>query len=305
MKPSITILLSTYNGADYIKEQLDSLFSQDYSNFKILVRDDGSKDDTIKILNYYKKKENKEFSYYIGSNLGSCKSFLSLLNDAPKSDYYAFCDQDDVWDNDKLSCAVEKLFKLDNKKPNLYFSNLRVVDKNLKFVRLSHNSKQYMKNKFSPLIEPLTGGCTMVFNDVARELIINNIPDKCSMHDSWIYLVCGIFGSIVYDEKPHMSYRIHEKNVVGTYKKKNISSYIKRFVELISDSSNPRYINAISFKKCYEYMLEKDVYDKVNEICQYKNSLIQTIKLLIDRDLKASTLSREIKNKIFIILRRF
>ncbi len=86
----------------------------------ILARDDGSKDNTPAILNLY-AQENLAFSYYIGNNLGPAQSFFDLLRNSPSADYYAFCDQDDVWDRDKLFCAVTALEEERNSTPNLYF----------------------------------------------------------------------------------------------------------------------------------------------------------------------------------------
>lgn len=304
MKKTITVLLSTYNGEKYLRGQLESLISQDYLYFNILVRDDGSKDKTTKILEEYCLKTNGLLSYYIGNNVGPCKSFLQLLVDAPPSDYYAFCDQDDIWDKDKLSCAIAKIEKFDATKPNLYFSNLRIVDENLNFIRESHTEKLFRYNKYSPLIESLPSGCTMLFNKRVKSFICSCVPFECSMHDTWVYLICSFFGNVVYDEISHLSYRIHNKNAVGTYKSKTFFSYINTIANTLNNNKNQTQMDATNFLKCYKDLLDDDICEKLKKISNYNNSFHNMLSLLLDNELRASTTIRQIKYKLLVILQR-
>jgi rhamnosyltransferase len=132
---SVCVLLSTYNGEKYLKELLDSVLNQnceDKIKVSIFVRDDGSSDNTTNILKEYEQNGKIILFGHGGCNLGFAKSFSSLLANAPLSDYYAFCDQDDIWLPDKLISAVERLEKEDNNEiPLLYSTNLIVVDKDL------------------------------------------------------------------------------------------------------------------------------------------------------------------------------
>lgn len=111
--------MTTYNGEKYLKEQLDSLLKQVGVSVKILVRDDGSTDQTKSILDTYQKKG--LIDWYCGEHLNAPRGFLDLINRAPNADYYAFCDQDDVWDSDKLFIAVNLLSQYDDKLPLLKF----------------------------------------------------------------------------------------------------------------------------------------------------------------------------------------
>ena len=101
----VVILISTYNGEKYLAEQLDSLLNQTYQNIKIFIRDDGSKDKTIDIIKEYQKKSEKIFLTE-GKNIGFINSFFELLKLSNNADYYAYCDQDDVWMEDKIERAV-------------------------------------------------------------------------------------------------------------------------------------------------------------------------------------------------------
>ncbi|HOV15546.1 MAG TPA: glycosyltransferase, partial [Spirochaetota bacterium] len=124
--PKINILMSTYNGEKYLKEQLDSLLNQTYKNIKIYIRDDGSSDNTLNILKEY-NKENK-INLFVGENIGFVKSFFWLIKNSDNADYYSFSDQDDVWFPGKLEKAINLLNKYDSQIPTLYFSNFDYYD---------------------------------------------------------------------------------------------------------------------------------------------------------------------------------
>lgn len=298
---SVIVLLSTYNGEKYLSQQIDSLLSQKGVAVHILVRDDGSNDSTLSILEKY-SSENTNFEYYEGKNCGPAKSFLDLIQHAGEADYYALCDQDDVWDDDKLLIAVEKLASFDSEKPALYYSNLRIVDENLKFFRLSHTSELFNPNRYSALTENLCTGCTAVFNYRAKEMISDKLPDYCTMHDTWIYMVCKLLGNTYYDSEAHISYRQHGNNVVGTYLNKNNGKIMKeRFLRLFKRDLQPRYMNAISFDECFaSYMNDVDR-SKVLKIVHYKDSLKDRLNLLFDNEIKASSFYGNLRFKVHIL----
>lgn len=301
MNPSATILLSTYNGEKYLAEQIESLLNQKNVNIQIIARDDGSKDETLSILKHY-AASNIGFSVYSGGNVGPAKSFLDLLLKANESDYYAFCDQDDVWDDDKLACAIDHLKVVNISEPSCYFSNLRIVDHQLTFYRLSHSAPLTQKSKYSALTEDMATGCTLVFNAAAKKLVQTRIPQICSMHDSWIYLVCKFFGTVVYDTSAHISYRQHGSNVVGTYlEKKSSSIYISRAKRLFNRNLQPRYTNAINFLRYYGDLMNEEDLTNVAKIANYKNSIKDRLSLLLDKNIYASSLSRDIRYRLLII----
>lgn len=298
---SVIVLLSTYNGEKYLKEQIDSILRQKDVDVSILVRDDGSSDGTIKILEEYNKQFGN-FSYYQGVNCGPAKSFLDLLKTADEADYYAFSDQDDLWDDDKLSCAVRILKHMDDSKPLLYYSNLRVVDENLQFYRNAHSTKLYNPNKYSALTENLSGGCTAVMNYKTKRLITDRMPDYCTMHDTWIYTVCKILGDTVYDETPHMSYRQHGNNVVGTHLKKNRIKTIKEKIQrLFNRGLQPRYVTAINLYKCFGDIMDNEDREKVLKIINYKRSLKDRMNLFFDKDIRATTRYGNLRFRLHIL----
>ena len=144
-QPKVNILLATYNGEKFLKTQLDSLIEQTYENIDIYVRDDCSTDNTVEFIKNY-IESNKSGKRIIllennGVNLRPPKSFYQIARECEPAEYYAFCDQDDVWDNDKLSIAIQSLEKFDHLVPNLYFSNLRMVHDTLSYIRDFYNEK--------------------------------------------------------------------------------------------------------------------------------------------------------------------
>lgn len=212
----LIVLMSTYNGEKYLREQLDSLIEQELKPNKILIRDDGSKDSTLDILKQYSNKYDY-IEYYQGDNIGPAKSFFELINKVSGYDYYSLCDQDDVWLRDKLKVSVEMLNKEEKDKPLLYSSRVNFVDKELNKVK-SNVSKLYGYTDFAhSLLYQTAPGCTMVFNEEARKQIIKYDINKeyCIIHDSIIHKVCTMFGKMILDKTPHMLYRQHGGNAIG------------------------------------------------------------------------------------------
>lgn len=236
----IAILMSTYNGEKYLKEQLDSLLNQDLQPTKIFIRDDGSKDDTVNLLEDYASNYNI-IDYYCGKNVGPAKSFFELINKYDGYDYYALCDQDDVWFKDKLSTAINLLEKEDKDIPLLYGGRFILTDEKLNPIK-SDISKLYSFNDFAhSLIYHSAPGCTFIFNEAARKQIIKYDVNKeyCVIHDAIIHKVVTMFGKMILDEEPHMYYRQHKGNAIGltankvteTFHRINnfVSGYIKNY----------------------------------------------------------------------------
>ena len=139
----IHILLSTYNGEKYIKKQLESLFQQEYEEFKVIIRDDGSTDKTVEIIHGFQLKYPEKIELYQGENVGWKKSFQWLILNAGNADYYSFCDQDDIWGKKKLKHAVEELEKVDAITPAIYLSDFAWCDEDMN--RKKRNAA-YLKN---------------------------------------------------------------------------------------------------------------------------------------------------------------
>ena len=282
----VTVLMSTYNGEKYLREQLDSILHQKGVDVRLIVRDDCSKDHTLSILHEYANKF-PNISIESGDiNLRPCKSFFKLICNNTDCDYFALSDQDDIWDEDKLISAVHMLEKVDQMKPAMYFSNLRIVDQNNKFYRNSHSQRRDLNNKYRSLTECAASGCTIVYNRKLAEIAARVKPCDFSMHDTWIYMTCAFFGNVVYDYQPHINYRQHGNNVIGTQLKKNtISRMLMIIKRMFNRNLQPRYDNAVEFLREFGTELEQNDLAKVLEIVSYKRTRKTRKKLLSDIDI--------------------
>ena len=199
----VTVLMSTYNGEKYVREQLDSILTQEGVEVYLVVRDDCSKDSTPQILSEYVSK-NDNMTFYVGSeNKGPCGSFFELLSKEYETEYFALSDQDDVWDKDKLLVAINTLKKYRSDIPMLYYSNLKIVDENLNYLRESHVKPMVPGAKYSYLSDVFVTGCTAVFNRALQRIAVEIQPKEFSMHDTWLYIVASIFGETTYDFDSH------------------------------------------------------------------------------------------------------
>ena len=300
-RPAVCVLVSTYNGEKYLQQQLDSLYAQTGADITIMVRDDGSTDSTRSILEQ-NAAEHECLSWYAGDNAGSAASFLRLIADAPQADYYALCDQDDVWDSDKIECTIAMFRGIPETQPALYYSNLRVVDEELGFHRLMHGKPWVMKNKYSALADYAATGCTMVFNRALCELLRERIPAACKMHDEWIYLTARFFGTVVYDFEPHISYRQHSGNVLGARMDGAVAGWLIQKVRRTEDVSwQPRSVNAKSFLEAFEDMLTPEDKVRIRKMAEYKSSLRNRLALLSDTGIHGRSVLTDLKYRIKVI----
>lgn len=285
--------MSTYNGEKYLKEQLNSLISQELKLDKILIRDDGSKDSTLDILKYYADNYNY-IEYYQGENKGPAKSFWELINACEDADYYALCDQDDVWFTDKLKVAVDVLKQEGNKdNPLLYCSKYIMTDENLNPLQ-ADISKLYNFSDFPhALLYQTAPGCTMVFNDAARKQIVKYDMDReyCIIHDSIIHKVVTMFGKMILDETPHIYYRQHSTNEIGMprTKKEQFILRMKRFFN--GKNKHYRKYTAKSLLNVYETQLDDEKKELLNMVANYDTNKDLKRKLMKEEKFKSHTIN--------------
>ena len=212
--------MSTYNGERFLEEQLDSILSQEDVNVSLLVRDDGSKDNTCQILSDYALKH-QNIELKLCENVGFVKSFSELVKMAVTldidADYYAFADQDDIWMPPKLAMACSVLATKDNSKPNLFTSNSMQIDAEGRELELFHKGPEPKFRKGNVLVFGTEQGCSMVFNRKAVEIYSEHEP-SLTWHDRWLYHICYFLGSVTYDHQPLFYYRRHEKNALANHK---------------------------------------------------------------------------------------
>ena len=253
----IQILLSTYNGEKFLAQQLDSLLEQDYPEFTILIRDDGSSDKTCDILSDYQSNHSKIKVVFAG-NIGVTRSYYELLRQA-SADLFALCDQDDVWLPGKLSRAVAMVSEYNNPASSLYCSALQFVDSDLKSIGVTTAPRyQCLENA---VMENIATGCTVLFGDQLRQLFLQAEPGKMHMHDWWLYLLACAFGNVIYDPEHLVLYRRHEDTVTGLQLKssRTILARLKGFWGFLFNKRQLYGLNqAIFFGKAYANKLNPE-----------------------------------------------
>ncbi len=202
--PKVNVVISTYNGEKYIQEQLSSLFGQEYQNIDIYVRDDGSGDKTIQILQKY--AESGQIVLLKGENVGYCKSFMKLLEMTEEGDYWAFCDQDDIWYPDKVRLAVEWMESQRQDKPLLYYSLSKMIDEQGNKLGIEKPPKKAL-NFYRAMTGTFGVGFSMVINKALREEMLKCNPEKVHAHDWLAGAVALGFGKVHVNQKICAKYR--------------------------------------------------------------------------------------------------
>lgn len=216
--PLVAILMGTHNGARFLPEQLDSLAAQTHQNWVLIASDDGSTDDTIKILKSYQAKwPAGKLIIKEGPKQGFCVNFLSMACDPSiKADYYAFCDQDDVWLATKLAVAIQNISENQEKNiPYVYCGRTSYVNEKLKKIGCSPLFA-FPRSFRNALIQSIAGGNTIVFNRSTKTALEKVGVVQHPSHDWWVYqLVTGVGGDVFYDQTPQVLYRQHKNALVG------------------------------------------------------------------------------------------
>ena len=214
----VAILLCTCNGERFLAEQLDSLEAQTHQNWVVVASDDGSKDATLDILLQYQTRwPQGKLTIRNGPQRGFAQNFLSLACDSEiKADYYAFCDQDDVWHTEKLAVALQTIVSNQNVYvPFLYCGRTAYVTDDLQPCGISPLFV-FPPSFRNALVQSIAGGNTMIFNLSAKLLIEKAGPLNVPSHDWWIYqLISGAEGDVFYDPVPYLLYRQHDGALVG------------------------------------------------------------------------------------------
>lgn len=236
----IAILMSTYNGERYLREQIDSLLNQTYKDWKLYIRDDGSTDGTISIIESY-MNDYPDLIILLKDdlgNLGSGRSFMRILS-VVDADYYMFCDQDDVWLPNKVIDTINVMRPLDVEYENLpicVFTDLSMCDNKLNIIQdylvryLGREPDRINRNSFyrtfvfhSPVF-----GCTMMINQIAKTL---SLPFDFVWHYTWISMICKRKGIMSYVDKSTILYRRTGVNVSGSKKELIVKDYLLILVD--------------------------------------------------------------------------
>lgn len=277
MPSTVNVLLSTYNGANYLPILLQSLTSQTYPDLTLSIRDDGSTDKTCEILREFVEGRPR-VKFLRGTHIGPARSFFDLLRNADLScQFFAFCDQDDVWLPHKLEDAVAKLHQYSPREPLMYCAGVEYVDSNLIHVGYSKPARRL--GFANALVENVATGCTQVLNRRTRDIIVEKMPTGLTMHDWWSYLVVSALGVVVYDNKPQVKYRQHASNAMGA--PKGFLETTRRRVTMLW-RHRPRKLGfieqAAEFHQLFGSQLKEEDRRILQQFLEARNGLVQRVR---------------------------
>ncbi|MCR5586451.1 MAG: glycosyltransferase family 2 protein [Lachnospiraceae bacterium] len=301
---TIEIMMATYNGERFLREQIDSILNQDceekgLAKVKLTVRDDGSSDRTCDIVEEYVEKYPSRVRLVRGKNVGVIKGFFSMLKNASEADYYGFSDQDDFWKPHKISRAIEKLQEMEvGNKPALYCCKVALADENLNEIDSEIDRSNFRGSFENAMIENIAAGCTEVFNQELRSIIIHQLPAYTEMHDWWLYLTATAFGEFYYDEEPFILYRQHSGNVVGM--KHGYLSELKMRVERFNKNRNKISRQLKEFIRVYKSRFpDNPKLVEAEELLETKKSFRKRVKFFKSHKIYRQ---RKMDNRIFKII---
>ena len=275
----VVVLMSTYNGEKYIEMQLDSIFSQQTdASIELIVRDDGSSDSTLDIIRKWANKYPIEI-LESDTNVGPAASFWTLLLNAKEADYYAFSDQDDCWDVNKIQSAIDEIGN--DKTPVLWASNCRIIDENSKTTKARYRDEIPELTVVSQFICGSAQGCSMVLNRSAVEAIRAYNPPCDPMHDLVIMEYMLVIGKVIYNEHPFFSYRVHQNNVVAK-QDKGIMHRIKSFGRWFNKYKYSYSRLAAKMLEDLSGLMDEDTNAYMTHLTGCRNSLIARFKVLSD-----------------------
>lgn len=285
--PKVTVLLATYNGAEFVGEQIESILKQTYTNWQLLIRDDSSSDETALILARYQAL----FPHCIavidnyGRRLGSALNFNCLLQHAKQEGYLMFCDQDDFWIPDKIEFTLRQMLALEKKHgesyPLLVHTGFRYVDASLRTIYSKKNfsALKLADLKLSHLLaQNPVYGCTAMINKALSELV-GTVPAVAESHDYWVALVASAFGKISYLSEKTVLYRQHGNNISGSF---TDSTFLNRFKRIVIEKKMLRDLTrkifmAKEFSSTYADRLDdqqKLLLDNFIELAKTKSLLL-------------------------------
>lgn len=283
----VNIVMSTYNGEKYLADQIKSIQSQTFEDWQLLIRDDGSSDNTVSVIRDMAKKDDRIHFINDGQNenYGVIKSFYHLVK-YDSADYYFFSDQDDVWLPEKMEMTLKRAQIESSDNPLLVYTDLKVVNEDLEVLQESMiKSQSHHAN--TELVQELTentvtGGTMMINKALADKW---QVYDNLLMHDWYLALLAASLGKLVYIDQATQLYRQHEANVLGarTWSKRaknwlKPNTLISKYWWLIKSSQNQAEKllaqemseSSTQMVKVYVHLMDNNWLDRWRLLREYK-----------------------------------
>lgn len=304
----ICVLMTCYNPTKYFLEQIDSVLNQYGVEVDIVIRDDCS----TKVEWLDKVPKSNRITILRGeTNIGVANNIIELVKFASSNrkeyDFFAYCDQDDVWLEEKLKRGIEILNTMDLEKPCLYYSNLTVVDENLEGNTLLFQTNVVNNTLGQGLAQIFAFACTFVFNKRMLEAIQKRNIEFMGF-DHLVYYIALLTGESYFDDKSYILYRQHGNNVSGD-KSRGISRIAKKIIGLFIEKEDLARAGGGSFEQISKYLLrtfEGEISDEDAKLLQivayYKKN---KVKLLKCKDIRAGYMPKDAYRTVRILLNKY
>lgn len=289
----VCVLMSTYNGSEYVEIQIRSIMEQNDIETFLLIRDDGSSDKTIDIVHQLSLEYKNRIEFWQGENVGFIKSFSALVNRAQEEysnyDLFAFVDQDDEWFPYNLKKRCSLFHDMDMDSPCMVSSNSKYVDAHNNELGLFHDNLPYY-TRYNVLIETTEQGCSMLFNRRALEIYSSCNPIHC-WHDRWMFYICYYMGAFEYIHEPLFNYRIHGKNALGEIK--SPKPFLGRFIDNVgclgSNKNEHVHVQFVrEFLDSFRSQLSNKDVTNLEHYINYRKNISDKLFLLFSKEFVSS-----------------
>lgn len=277
----VVVLLATFNGSRYLRDQLNSIAGQSHSHWRLVVADDGSRDDTLAIVQSFAERYPDRVRIVLDGPAGSARdNFFRLLRIADPAPYYAFCDQDDVWSFDKLDRLVQRCRQIETQhsgQPCLVYSDLKVVDAQLGILNPSFmdqvRARPHDITHKTLLVENAIPGCAMLFNAVLADVFRTHKfdPTRVIMHDWWIALLASAVGHISYVPTSLVSYRQHATNTLGSVDRSGLAFALSKLFWGDRSAALQTYSQASAFLAAYRDLLDPAMCEEIHAFASLRH----------------------------------
>lgn len=271
--------MSTYNGEQFLQEQLDSIYNQEDVTIKLIIRDDGSSDNTVAIIKEYQKRF-ENIQLIEGANIGCEESFKELLYMPIEADYYAFSDQDDVWHPNKLISAIHNI---NTYNCDLSVCNLMLADANMNIENPLFNdvSIKKVKDSFEKKLIDNLHGCVQVWTKKLHSIIQSYKPRETFGHDAWVNAIANCVSKTFVDSTCFINYRLHDNNTSGYARnlKQQINSGIRHYF-LSKNSTNDLLCKNIIDGYSKYFNISDKKYNILKIVSTYKSNFRSRIELI-------------------------
>lgn len=298
---TVTVIMSSYNGSSFIERQIKSIYNQKDVSINCFIRDDGSSDNTLQILTEL-QKEYANLSFIVGDNVGWEKSFLIALSLAPQADYYAFADQDDIWFDNKIINGLNQLAQYPDNEVVMFHCNKISVNGDL--TPLSHQIKRLSRpiNRQNAVVQEYSQGCSIIFNNAAKNLLTRRLPIEKIAHDFWVGLVCFMFGHVIYDCNPYFYHINYGNNASG--EGHLLKSWQKRW-RMFWGTKNVYYLPSLDLlSDAYVDLLTDEDKIFLQQTLDYKINIRSKLNLLFSLKFRRASLLGTLSLKCAIVFNR-